>query len=148
MSPPIDKSNESARVDRRTLLATGGVALGGLLAAPWLRDVMQPRASVFVARNQRYDGPLAATIRDGLLAAGAKPQEFHGRRVLLKPNMVEPSRAVPHMTTHPAVIVAAAEVFLGWGAEVCVGEAPGHVRDTEMALEESGVGEALADVGV
>jgi uncharacterized protein (DUF362 family) len=82
------------------------------------------------------------------LAAGANPQAFRATRVLLKPNMVEPSRAVPHMTTNPALIVAAAEVFLGWGAEVCVGEAPGHVRDTEMALEESGVGKALADVGV
>ena len=29
-----------------------------------------------------------------------------------------------------------------------VGEAPGHVRDTEMALIESGVGEALGDSGL
>jgi uncharacterized protein (DUF362 family) len=49
------------------------------------------------------------------------------------------------MTTHPAVILAAAEVFRGWGASVSVGEAPGHVRDTEVALIESGVGEALRD---
>jgi uncharacterized protein (DUF362 family) len=41
------------------------------------------------------------------------------------------------------MVVAAAEVFRGWGAEVVVGEAPGHVRDTELALEESGIGEAL-----
>lgn len=52
------------------------------------------------------------------------------------------------MTTHPAMIVAAADVFRGWGASVKVGEAPGHVRDTEMALIESGVGEALADGGL
>ena len=45
------------------------------------------------------------------------------------------------MTTHPAMILAAAEVFRGWGASVTVGEGPGHVRDTEMALVESGVGE-------
>jgi uncharacterized protein (DUF362 family) len=52
------------------------------------------------------------------------------------------------MTTHPAVVVAAAEIFRGWGATVTVGEAPGHVRDTEMALFESGLGEALADAGI
>ena len=42
------------------------------------------------------------------------------------------------MTTHPAVVVAAAEVF-PLGAAVVVGEGPGHIRDTEMALVESGV---------
>jgi uncharacterized protein (DUF362 family) len=49
------------------------------------------------------------------------------------------------MTTHPAMIIAAAEVFRRFGATVNVGEAPGHVRDTQMALDESGVGEALHD---
>jgi uncharacterized protein (DUF362 family) len=49
------------------------------------------------------------------------------------------------MTTHPAVVVAAAEVFRGWGANVVVGEGPGHMRDTEMALLESGMQEALDD---
>ena len=38
--------------------------------------------------------------------------------MLLKPNLVEPNRKIPHMTTHPAMIVAAAEVFRRWGAEV------------------------------
>ena len=41
------------------------------------------------------------------------------------------------------MIVAAAEVFRRWGAEVRVGEGPGHMRDTEMALVESGVQEQL-----
>ncbi len=57
--------------------------------------------------------------------------------------MIEPSRNVPHMTTHPSVVIATAEVFRKWGAIVTVGEGPGHVRDTEMALSESGIGEAL-----
>ena len=143
-----NENSTTPRIDRRTLLATGGAALGGLVAAPWLGTVLRQRSEVFIARNQRYDGTLTTTIRDGLLAAGAKPEAFCGKRVLLKPNMVEPSRSVPHMTTHPAVIVAAAEAFLNWGAEVSVAEAPGHVRDTEMALDESGVAEALTDVGV
>ncbi|MEQ8836069.1 MAG: DUF362 domain-containing protein, partial [Lacipirellulaceae bacterium] len=73
---------------------------------------------------------------------------YRGKRVLLKPNLVEPSRERRHMTTHPAMIIAAAEVFRAWGATVTVGEAPGHVRDTQMALVESGVGEALRDGGL
>jgi uncharacterized protein (DUF362 family) len=47
------------------------------------------------------------------------------------------------MTTHPAVVVAAAEVFRRWGATVVVGEGPGHMRDTEMALIESGMQDGL-----
>ena len=68
--------------------------------------------------------------------------------MLLKPNLVEPTRQSPQMTTHPAVVVAAAEVFRGWGATVIVGEGPGHMRDTEMALVESGMQEALDDAGL
>jgi uncharacterized protein (DUF362 family) len=68
---------------------------------------------------------------------------LRGRKVLLKPNLVEPSRQSPQVTTHPAMIVAAAEVFRRWGAEVAVGEAPGHIRDTEMAIVESGLAEVL-----
>jgi uncharacterized protein (DUF362 family) len=52
------------------------------------------------------------------------------------------------MTTHPAVLIAAAEVFRRWGADVSVGEAPGHMRDTRYALEESGVGEALREANL
>ena len=73
------------------------------------------QAQVFIVRNQRYDGDLARTIRDGLIATGLQPAGMAGKRVLLKPNMVEPSKAARHMTTHPAVVVAVAEVCRGWG---------------------------------
>lgn len=135
-------------IDRRTALATGGLAAAGLVAAPYARKALTQPSPVFLAGGQRYDGPLVQTIRDGLLSAGLLPDSMRGKRVLLKPNLVEPSRAIPHMTTHPAMIVAAAEVFRSWGASVVVGEAPGHVRDTETALIESGVGEALSDGGL
>ena len=81
----------------------------------------------------------------GILACDIDPRMCEGKQILLKPNLVEPTRAIPHMTTHPAVIQAVAEVFRTWGATVTVGEGPGHVRDTELALIESGVGEALRD---
>lgn len=131
------------KTDRRALLIGAGAALAGAAALPFVRRALYGHASVFVARNQRYDGPLEQTIRDGLLAAGLDPAGIRGRRVLLKPNLVEPTRACPQMTTHPAVVLAAAEAFRSWGADVTVGEGPGHVRDTELALVESGLQEAL-----
>lgn len=130
-------------LSRRSLLAGAGAAAAGIAAWPWLRNRFAEPAPVFLARGQRYDGPLETTIRDGLLATGLNAGALRGRKVLLKPNLVEPSRLAPHVTTHPAMVVAAADVFRRWGAEVAVGEAPGHVRDTEMALVESGLAEVL-----
>lgn len=130
-------------VSRRTLLVGGGLAAAGIVLAYQIKDLLRGKAGVFIAKNQRYDGPLVQTIRDGLIACGLDPLQLKGKRVLLKPNMVEPSRDAPHMTTHPAIILAAADVFRAWDATVFVGEGPGHVRDTEMALVESGVADAL-----
>jgi uncharacterized protein (DUF362 family) len=143
--PKTDGATGPATFDRRALLIATGAALAGLVAVPLVRRGMRLTAGVFVARHQRYDGPIAKTIRDGLIATGFEPAGIRGKRVLLKPNLVEPTRACPQMTTHPAVVVAAAEVFRGWGADVVVGEGPGHVRDTEMALVESGMQSALDD---
>ncbi len=135
---------KTPRITRRGLL-WGGAATAAVLAGPAVRHLTAPRAKVFVARNQNYNGNLTRTIRDGLLSVGVPAAFWKHKRVLLKPNLVEPSRAIPQMTTHPAIIVAAAEVFRQWDATVTVGEAPGHVRDTEMALIESGVAETLQD---
>jgi uncharacterized protein (DUF362 family) len=134
-------------MNRRTLLVGGGVVAAAVAASRALTPRWTKPAPVFIARAQRYDGPLVKTIRDGMMACGLGPADFKDRRVLLKPNLVEPSRLLPHMTTHPAVVVAAAEALAGWGAIVSVGEAPGHVRDTQLALAESGLGPALHEGG-
>ena len=147
-APPIQRDptcEEMQQPSRRAILALGGAALAGVAGTKAFRWATAPRADVFVARNQTYDRGLEQTIQDGLMGCGFQPKQFAGKRVLLKPNLVEPCREIPHMTTHPAMIIAASEVFRRWGATVRVGEAPGHVRDTEMALVESGVGEALRD---
>jgi len=129
---------------RRVWMWSSAAGLLGLLTQPFVRDYVK-QTRVFIARGQRYDGSLVQTITAGLEASGINLQALRGKRVLLKPNLVEPTRDAPHMTTHPAMIVAAADVFLRAGAKVTVGEGPGHVRDTEMALVESGVQEALDD---
>lgn len=138
-----DTNAASPRFNRRAWLAGGGAVAATLVGTGIVRQWFREKASVFIAKNQQYDASLVSTIRDGLIACGLAPDAVKGRRVLLKPNMVEPNRDCPHMTTHPAMILAAAEVFRGWGSYVTIGEGPGHVRDTEMALVESGVAEAL-----
>lgn len=138
----------TTQLDRRALLLGGGAALAGLCASWAYRWATQHRAATFLAAGQRYDGPLEQTICDGLLAVGLDPLALRGKSVLLKPNLVEPSRACPQMTTHPAVVTATAEVFRRWDATVTVGEGPGHIRDTEMALVESGLDDALRSAGL
>jgi uncharacterized protein (DUF362 family) len=127
---------------RAWLLGSGGVA-AALVGAGLIHRYRKEQASVFIAKNQSYDGALVSTIRDGLAASGFSADTMKAKRVLLKPNMVEPIRESPHMTTHPAILLAAGEVFQTWGASVTVGEGPGHLRDTDLALAESGIGEAL-----
>ncbi len=129
--------------NRRAWLLGGTGVAAALVGAGLIRRYRHEPASVFIAKNQSYAGALVTTIRDGLAACGISADGISGKRVLLKPNMVEPIRESPHMTTHPAILLAAAEVFRTWGASVTVGEGPGHLRDTDLALAESGVGEAL-----
>lgn len=117
----------------------------GAAAVTWVTEATAMSSRVFIARNQSYAKDLVTTIREGLLSCQFPANAIRGKRVLLKPNLVEPNRQAPHMTTHPAMIQAAAEVFRQWDAIVQVGEGPGHVRDTEQALVDSGVHEALLD---
>jgi len=137
-----------ARLTRRAVILGGSVAAAGVVGYPLARHLCRPRASVFVVSNQRYDGRLVHTIRDGLSATGLRSHDVRGKRVLIKPNLVEPSRQAPHVTSHPTMVQAVAEVFRFWGARVAVGEGPGHVRDTETALVESGLQEALRTSGL
>jgi uncharacterized protein (DUF362 family) len=125
-------------LSRRAWLLGGGTAAA--LAGAGLVRWWSQKANVFIAKDQTYGGGLVTTIRDGLAACGFDPSAINGKRVLLKPNMVEPIREAPHMTTHPAVVLASAEVFRAWGAKVIVGEGPGHLRDSDLALKESGIG--------
>jgi uncharacterized protein (DUF362 family) len=151
MSLPVETPSDTSSppaIDRRALLVSGGALAAGLLGYRWVRSLAPMEAPVFIARGQRYDGPLERTIRDGLVSTGVEPKSLAGRKVLLKVNLVEPRRSAPQMTTHPAMVVATAEVFRRWGAKVTVGEASGHMRDTELALVESGIGPAVDAAGL
>ncbi len=72
------------------------------------------------------------------------PRQVKGKSILLKPNLVEPSREFPHINTHPALVRAVAEVFRSWDArQVFVAEGQGHCRDSDFVLEQSGLGRVL-----
>ncbi len=136
---------------RREILAGAGLLAVGTASALAFRrgDEAGWRADVFAAKAASYDLDLASIIRRGLGELGLGRAWARGKSILLKPNLVEPSRAAPQINTHPAVVLAVAEVFRGWDArEVFVAEGQGHCRDTGYVLEQSGLGPALASAGL
>jgi uncharacterized protein (DUF362 family) len=70
-----------------------------------------------------------------------------GKRVVLKPNIVEYHRDKV-INTHPHVIAAAIELCKREGAaEVIVAEGPGHWRNVEYLVRECGLGAVLREYG-
>jgi uncharacterized protein (DUF362 family) len=122
--------------------------VAGAAAGSWLwgRDEGGLRSAVVIARAASYQIDLARPIVAGLAELGIGPAEVRGRRVLLKPNLVEPSSGAGHVNTHPLLVRGAVEAFLRLGARrVLVGEGQGHRRDALLVLDESGLAEVLAE---
>lgn len=134
-------------LSRRNFLA--GLILGGTLAfnGVWLlRRLLEGglRADTFIARVPDYNTDLASIIRSGLRELGVTEKEVTGKRILLKPNLVEPRRDAAHINTHPLVVGGAAKAFLSMGAaRVVVAEGAGHCRDSMLVLEDSGFADVL-----
>jgi len=127
-----------------------GACVGGAILAAsglflwrkFLRSTWQ--AQTFIAKVPGYQADIATVICEGLRHLGISPQEIKGKRILLKPNLVESNPASIQINTHPLVVRGAVEAFLKFGASrVMVAEGPGHCRDTLRVLEESGLGEVL-----
>lgn len=120
--------------------ATSGVSfLAGCTGKKWSTEA-------FIAKLGRYETDIASIILSGLKELGVKEEEVRGKRILLKPNLVEPHAGSGHINTHPLVIRGAVEAFLDAGAsKVLVAEGPGHTRDSLLMLEESGLGEVLRE---
>jgi uncharacterized protein (DUF362 family) len=146
-SSPLPASSPRL-ITRREIL----VGVGGLFAATsagrwvWTESERFQTAQVLIGRVESYSADLVDIIRRGLLELGVGKQLIHGKSVLLKPNLVEPTVEAPHVNTHPALIRAAVEVFRRWDArEVFVAEGQGHCRDTCFVLEQSGLERALGE---
>jgi len=142
----LTTQNSPAGPSRRAFMAGAGLLAGGTASTLAIRraDESGWRTDVFVARAASYNEDLEAIIRRGLVELGLGPGWARGKSVLLKPNLVEPSKAAPHINTHPAVVRAVAGVFRGWGAgDVFVAEGQGHCRDSAYVLEQSGLGPVL-----
>jgi uncharacterized protein (DUF362 family) len=97
------------------------------LALSCSRVVQSSRPRVSVVRVPSYSGDLAAIVRRILIEHQVN---VAGKRVLLKPNLVEFSPHAP-INTHPVFVAAVQEAFHALGAsDVRIAEGPGHRRMT------------------
>jgi uncharacterized protein (DUF362 family) len=125
---------------RRGLRGLGVRAVGQLRGLP-------DRTCVHIAAAAGYDDDLVAVLEQQY-AHFQQLVPLSGKRVVLKPNLVEyhPDRVI---NTDPRLVAAVIELCQGQGAaEVVVAEGPGHWRNTEYLVEASGLGSVLRRYGV
>ena len=136
------------RLDRREFLAALAAAPLAAAAACGQRKYdparfQRPAVSpVFLSAVTDYSADLADVVLRGMRELQV---DVAGKRVLLKPNMVEyePGSAI---NTNPSVIVGTAIAMRRAGAaEVVVGEGPGHQRDIEYLLTATGLSDYLRE---
>ena len=116
-------------------------AIARLLAKPKFDVVRKrPRSRVAILKAESYSENLEQILWQGL---NLFRLDVRGRTVLLKPNLVDYISG-SHINTNPFLVAAAAECFRRLDAKkVLVGEGPGHQRDTDLVLLESGVADQL-----
>lgn len=131
---------------RRSFLAAVSttVVVAACRQVPYDRSQFSLPASsqvgLFEASDYRVD--FKELIGRGLAELGV---DVRGRRVFLKPNMVEYESGTV-INTNPLVIVGAALAFRAAGAaSVVIGEGPGHRRDMEYLVTGSGLYDHLRE---
>src|SRR5258706_5754759 len=123
---------------RRNFLKAGVAAAGathfGCATEESLSSGPPGRSAVAILKAASYSVDLVGLLRRGAALCGLDPR---GKRVLLKPNLVE-FASTTAINTHVAVIAAAVELFRNLdAAEVLIVEGPGHRRDTMVLAAEA-----------
>jgi uncharacterized protein (DUF362 family) len=107
-----------------------------------LLQVIDAPEGVHIAPAADYNADLADVLRRQYEHFRAHVP-LKGKRVVLKPNLVEYHREKV-INTHPNVVAAAIELCLHEGAaEILVAEGPGHWRNVEYLVSASGLGDVL-----
>jgi uncharacterized protein (DUF362 family) len=103
---------------------------------------LPPQSAVHIAPVNDYNADLAGLLQEQY-AAFRERVPLAGKRVVLKPNLVEYHRDKV-INTDPRVVAAVIELCKREGAgEVIVAEGPGHWRNVEFIVAASGLGDVL-----
>jgi uncharacterized protein (DUF362 family) len=132
---------------RDFLTGSAALAAGASVSTPFFlskyhSDRRPKRSRVAVLHAEEYCQQLDQILGEGLRLF---PINVRGKTVVLKPNLVDylPGNAI---NTDPMLVLAAAEAFRRLRAKsVVVAEGPGHQRDTQLVLSQSGYQKSLRD---
>jgi uncharacterized protein (DUF362 family) len=151
----IDRKVPLEKVTEPTLKAKGrsfGDRVSGLfrgMAVKAAGHLRQPpvQNAVHIARVGDYNANLADVL-SRQYESYREHVPLKGKRVVLKPNLVEYHRDKV-INTDPRVVAAAIELCQREGAaEVIVAEGPGHWRNVEYLVKASGLGDVLRHYNV
>ncbi|MDQ6666207.1 MAG: DUF362 domain-containing protein [Acidobacteriota bacterium] len=121
-------------ISRRVFIPAAAAGLAGCSRSV-LNTGPRGQSRVAILRAASYSGDLVDSLLRGAALCGL---DVTGKRVLLKPNLVEFDRGAP-INTNVALVAAAVEAFERLGAsDVSIGEGPGHRRDTTALTEQAG----------
>lgn len=131
-------------MNRRRFLRLGGLGTA-LIATAWgtgllprtIRRLGWPRSRVALLACEGYGPGLPARLEQAWDLAGGP--DVKGKRVLLKPNLID-YRKDSSISTDARLLDALIDLLLRRGArEVVLGEGPGNRRDLETVLGDTGV---------
>lgn len=124
-------------IRRRDLLLGSAGVLGWTACSRPPAPRVRPLVSV--VRAPGYTQAVYDTVRRLLVE---HKLQVRGRRVVLKPNLVEyePGSSI---NTHPVLVHAALEAFRSLGAQVAIAEGPGHRRSTLDLADAAGYFEVI-----
>ena len=132
---------------REMIVGSAALVAGSAVTTPFFlpkfhSDRRLKRSRVAVLNAHEYSKKLGQLL---VVALRLFPINVRGKTVVLKPNLVDfiPGNAI---NTHPLLVLAAAEAFRRMGAKsVVVAEGPGHQRDTQLVLSQTGYEQRLRD---
>lgn len=131
------------QLSRRDFIAGGALSLAASsLLSPHRAPAPAAHPAVSIVRQPAYTQDLYDAVRRSIALHNLN---VRGRRVVLKPNLVEfdPARAI---NTHPMLVHAALEAFRALGAAgVSIAEGPGHRRATLDMAEAAGYFATIPD---
>ena len=104
-------------------------------------------SGIHIARAESYDSPVAEILQTQF-EHFRQHVPVAGKKVVLKPNLVEFSRGKV-INTDPRFVDGVIEFFKREGAaEIVVAEGPGHWRNVQYLVNASGLGDVLRKHGV
>lgn len=156
--PSLRRGGEGAAL-RPSAVGKAGAEEGGIVArvGGWFRRfalkavgnlrALPANSAVHIASAESYGADLPAILQSQY-EHFRSTVPLRGKRVVLKPNLVEWHKGKV-INTDPRVVGAVIELCKREGAaDIIVAEGPGHWRNVEYLVAESGLGEVLKKHGV